>query len=49
MLEEGLIRKWRALLDKLKFVSEVRIPRCYFQGKAIEIQIVGSNDGSNRA
>ena len=49
MLQEGFIRKWRALLDELKFVSEVRIPRCYFQGKAIEIQTAGFNDGSNRA
>ena len=49
VLEEVLLRKWRSILDELKFLSEVRIPRCYFQGKAIEIQIHGFSDASNRA
>ena len=51
VLEEVLLRKWRTILDELKFPSDfVRIPRCYFQGKAIEIQIHGFFvDASNRA
>ena len=49
VLEEVLLRKWRTILDKLKFQSEVRIPRCYFLGKTIEIQINGFSDASNRA
>ena len=39
----------QTILDELKFLSEVRIPRCNFQGKAIEIQIHGFSDASNRA
>ena len=49
VLEEGVLRKWRLLLDELKFLNEVRIPRYYFQGKSIEIQIHGFSDASHLA
>ena len=42
VLEDVLLRKWRTILDELKFLSKVRIPRCYFQGKAIEYRFMGS-------
>ena len=49
VLEESILRKWRLLLDKLRFLNEIRIPRCYFQGKAIEIQIHGLSDAFHLA
>ena len=49
MLKEGLIRKWRVLLDDFEFLSEVRITHCCFPWKAVGLQIHGFRDTSNPA
>lgn len=48
-LEGNLLQTWRSLLDDLKCLTKVRIPRCYFQSSPVETQIHGFSDASDRA
>ncbi|XP_022778398.1 uncharacterized protein LOC111319952, partial [Stylophora pistillata] len=40
---------WNTLLEELKCLSNVRIPRCYFQSRSVEIELRGFSDASHCA
>ena len=48
-LEGNLIQVWKQLLDEMKYLNSVRIPRCYFQSGPLELQLHGFSDASDRA
>ena len=48
-LQGTLLLTWNKLLEELKWLSNVRIPRCYFQSNPVEIELHGFSDASNRA
>ena len=48
-LEGKLLKLWKTLLDELKFLSSVRIPRCYFQSNPVKVELHGFSDASHRA
>ena len=48
-LQGTLLLTWNKLLEELKWLSNVRIPRCYFQSSRVEIELHGFSDASNRA
>ena len=48
-LQGELLRKWKSLLDEIRCFETVRIPRCYFVGSPVEIQIHAFSDASEHA
>ena len=48
-LQGTLLLTWNTLLEELKYLYNVRIPRCYFRSSPIEIELHGFSDASNRA
>ena len=48
-LQGTLLLTWNTLLEELKCLYNVRIPRCYFLSSPIEIELHGFSDASNRA
>ena len=48
-LDENLLQKWNSLLDELKFLGNVRIPRCYFSSSPVQFELHGFSDASSRA
>jgi hypothetical protein len=48
-LQGNLLQRWKLLLDEIKCLSSVRIPRCYFQSSPTQIEIHGFSDASHSA
>ncbi|XP_068708188.1 uncharacterized protein [Montipora foliosa] len=54
-LEGKLLHTWprpwpgNSLLEELRFLSNVRIPRCYFRSRPVHFELHGFSDASNRA
>ena len=48
-LQGNLLKLWKTLLDELKFLCSVRIPRCYFQSNPVKVELHGFSDASHRA
>ena len=48
-LHGNLLKLWKSLLDELKFLSSVRIPRCYFKSNPVKIELHCFSDASHRA
>ena len=44
-----LLITWNTLLEELKCLSNVRIPRCYFRSRSVEMEPHGFGDGSRSA
>ena len=42
-----LLLTWNTLLEELKCLYNVRIPRCYFRPSPIEIELHGFSNASN--
>ena len=48
-LQGELLRKWKSLLDEIRCFETVRIPRYYFVGSPVEIQIHTFSNASEHA
>ena len=48
-LQGNQFKLWKTLLDELKFLSSVRIPRCYFQPNPVKFELHWFSDTSHRA
>ena len=46
---QGSLLKFETLLDELKFLSSVWIPRCYFKSSLVKVALHGFSDASRRA
>ena len=47
-LEGNLFKSWTLLLEELRCLSSVRIPRCYFQSTPVKCELHGFCDASHR-
>ena len=48
ILQGTLLQRWKLVLEEVKCLSSVRIPRCYFQSSPIKIELRGFCDVSQR-
>ena len=48
-LQGDLLKSWTLLLEELRCLSSVRIPRCYFQSTPVKCELHGFCDASHRA
>ena len=48
-LPKNLLGTWNSLLNELKCLNNVKIPRCYFRSRPVRFEIHGFSDASNRA
>lgn len=48
-LQGELLNRWKSILNELKQLSSVRIPRCYFDATPEEVQVHGFCDASELA
>ena len=48
-LPKHLLGTWNSLLNELKCLNNVKIPRCYFRSRPVRFEIHGFSDASNRA
>ena len=48
-LQGDLLKSWTLLLEELRCLSSVRIPRCYFQSTPVKYEPHGFCDASHRA
>ena len=48
-LPKQLLGTWNSLLNDLKCLNNVKIPRCYFRSRPVQFELHGFSDTSNRA
>ena len=48
-LKGDTLRTWNDMLEELKYIRSVSIPRCYFESRPVEIQLHAFSDASERA
>lgn len=48
-LQGNLLKLWKTLLEELKLLGSVRIPRCYFKPNPVKVDLHGFSDASHRA
>ena len=48
-LPENLLGTWNSLLNELKCLNDVKIPRCYFRSRPVQFELHGFSDASHRA
>ena len=48
-LPKHLLGTWNSLLNELKCLNNVKIPRCYFRSRPVQFKLHGFSDASNRA
>ena len=48
-LPKHLLGTWNSLLNELKCLNNVKIPRCYFRSRPVQFELHGFSDASNRA
>ena len=48
-LQGNLLKLWKTLLEELKLLGSVRIPRCYFKPNPVKVELHGFSDASHRA
>ena len=48
-LPENLLGTWNSLLNELKCLNDVKIPRCYFRSRPVQFELHGFSNASHRA